>query len=136
MIGIENALILGIISGLLNLIPYIGPLMSIILGLLLGITSELAIDLHNSIGILSLKILVVYLITLTIDNIITQPIIFSKSVKAHPLEIFLLVLIAGTLFGIIGMIAAIPVYTILRVIAREFFPELKIVKKITESMHK
>lgn len=136
MIGVDNALVLGIITGLLNLIPYIGPLLSIILGVLLGLTSALALHSDVNFGIFTLKILAVYLVTLTIDNIITQPIIFSKSVKAHPLEIFLLVMIAGTLFGIVGMIVAIPVYTIIRVIVREFFPELKIVQKMTASMKK
>ena len=69
-----------------------------------------------------------------IDNILFQPLIYSSSVKAHPLEIFLVILAAASLAGILGMILAIPVYTILRVIAKEFFDNMKIVKKLTENL--
>jgi len=65
-----------------------------------------------------------------------QPLIFSSSVKAHPLEIFLVILAAGSMAGVLGMMLAIPGYTILRVIAREFFVNLKIVKKLTENLDK
>ncbi|MCK9480515.1 MAG: AI-2E family transporter [Bacteroidia bacterium] len=136
MIGVENALVLGLITGLLNIIPYIGPLISIVIGVLIGITSELAIASNVNIGIFAIKIFAVYMAVQLLDNIVFQPLIFSKSVNAHPLEIFIVVLIAGTLFGILGMIAAIPVYTIFRVIFREFFPGLKVVKKLTDKMNK
>jgi predicted PurR-regulated permease PerM len=69
-----------------------------------------------------------------IDNFIIQPIIFSNSVKAHPLEIFIVVLSAGTLWGITGMLIAIPFYTILRVIAKEFLSEFKIVQILTKDI--
>ena len=69
-----------------------------------------------------------------IDNFINQPLIFGKSVKSHPLEIFLVILIAGLLFNVIGMIVAIPVYTALKVIAKEAFSEYKIVKNLTKDM--
>jgi predicted PurR-regulated permease PerM len=58
------------------------------------------------------------LVSQIIDNNLSQPI---KSVSSHPLEIFLVILIAGFLFGILGMIAAVPLYTILKVIGKEFF---------------
>ena len=54
--------------------------------------------------------------------------------KAHPLEIFFIVLIFGTLAGIPGMIMAVPAYSFIRLIAREFFNEFKIVQRITENM--
>jgi predicted PurR-regulated permease PerM len=69
-----------------------------------------------------------------IDNNINQPLIFSKSTKSHPLEIFLVILIAGFISGILGMIIAVPLYTIIKVIAKEFFPENSIVKLITKNI--
>lgn len=135
IVGVQNALVLGIIAGFFNLIPYIGPFLGAVLGIGLGITSEIAIGSSTDLGIFTLQVMLVYTITQLTDNFVLQPLIFAKSVKAHPLEIFLVVLIAGTLFGVIGMIGAIPVYTILRVVAREFFPELKFVQKLTDKIH-
>jgi predicted PurR-regulated permease PerM len=63
-----------------------------------------------------------------------QPFIFSNSVKAHPLEIFLVILVAGSVSGIVGMIIAIPVYTVIRIVAREFFSRFRIVKQLTDKM--
>ena len=69
-----------------------------------------------------------------LDNFLLQPIIFSTSVKAHPLEIFLVILLAAKLGGIMGMVLAIPVYTMLRVVARNFLSEFKIVQRLTQSI--
>ena len=69
-----------------------------------------------------------------IDNNITSPLIFSKSVDSHPLEIFLIILIIGTLFGIAGMIVAIPLYTIIKVVCKEFFPDNKVIQILTKSI--
>lgn len=134
IVGVQNALILGVIAGIFNLIPYIGPYIGASFGVLLGVTSELAIGSQASLLPFSLQILSVFVAVQLLDNFVLQPLIFSKSVKAHPLEIFLVVLISGTLFGILGMIAAIPVYTILRVVAMEFLPNLKVVQKLTNKL--
>jgi predicted PurR-regulated permease PerM len=134
IVGVQNALILGIIAGIFNLIPYIGPYIGATFGIGLGITSELANPSGQVLSAFTLKILMVFVFVQLLDNFVLQPLIFSKSVKAHPLEIFLVVLISGTLFGILGMIAAIPVYTILRVVAREFLPNLKVIQKLTNKM--
>lgn len=69
-----------------------------------------------------------------IDNILFQPLIYSSSVKAHPLEIFLVILAAGNMAGIVGMFLAIPTYTIIRVVAKEFFENMKLVRKLTENL--
>ena len=71
-----------------------------------------------------------------LDNFLLQPWIFSNSVMAHPLEIFIIILMGAQLNGIIGMVLAIPVYTVLRVIARVFLSEFRIVKKMTDRMSK
>ena len=69
-----------------------------------------------------------------IDVAILQPYIYSNSVKAHPLEIFLVILIAGHIGGIIGMLIAIPTYTVIRVFAKEFLSNFKIVQKLTDKI--
>jgi len=98
---INNAIVIAFLCALLNLIPYVGPL----------------------IGIAQL-----------IDNFISQPIIFSKTTKSHPLEIFLIIIIGGLLFGITGMITAVPLYTALKVILKEFLSENEIVKTLTKDL--
>ena len=67
-------------------------------------------------------------------GILFQPLIYSSSVNAHPLEIFLVIMIAGSLAGIPGMIIAIPLYTVIRVFAKEFFNKFKVVKKLTKKI--
>ncbi|NCP06691.1 MAG: AI-2E family transporter, partial [Flavobacteriales bacterium] len=79
-------------------------------------------------------VLLVFIIGQLIDNFFSQPYIFSKSVKSHPLEIFLLILIAGILFGVVGLIVAIPVYTAIKVVLKEFLSDNQIVKKLTKNL--
>ena len=69
-----------------------------------------------------------------VDNFASQPIIFSNSVKSHPLEIFLIIIIAGLLFGVVGMIVAVPGYTAIKVILKEFLAENKIVTRLTQNL--
>jgi predicted PurR-regulated permease PerM len=69
-----------------------------------------------------------------VDNFFSQPLIFSKSVKSHPLEIFLVIMIAGVLFGVVGLIVAIPVYTSIKVILKEFLSDNEIVQKLTKNI--
>jgi len=69
-----------------------------------------------------------------IDNFFSQPLIFSKSVKSHPLEIFLVIIIAGLLFGVVGMVIAVPGYTAIKVILKEFLAENSFVKKLTKNL--
>ena len=80
------------------------------------------------------KVVIVFGAMQLLDNFILQPWIFSNSVLAHPLEIFIVILMGAQINGIIGMVLAIPVYTVLRVIARAFLSEFKLVQKITGGM--
>lgn len=130
-VSFNHAAIIGIISGLLNIIPYVGPLIGAFFGLLVGII----IYLQTSLDMVFLNFLfwigIIYCIVQLIDNIVFQPVIFSNSVKAHPLEIFIVILAAGYMSGILGMFLAIPVYTIIRVVAHEFFFSYRLVQKLT-----
>jgi predicted PurR-regulated permease PerM len=79
--------------------------------------------------------IIVEAITHLIDNVVFQPVIFSNSVRAHPLEIFIVILAAGFAAGVPGMILGIPTYTVIRVFAREFFNNFKPIQKITSSLN-
>ena len=96
--------------------------------------SNLGSDFQSEILPTTIYVLVGFWIVQIIDNNVSQPIIFSKSVSSHPLEIFLVILIAGFIFGILGMIVAVPLYTIFKVIGKEFFPENKIIMLLTKDI--
>lgn len=132
--GISNAVVIAFLCALLNLIPYIGPMIGGILMFILSMTSNIGQDFQATILPTSLWILFCYGLAQLLDNFISQPIIFSKTTKSHPLEIFLIIIISGLLFGVIGMIIAVPSYTALKVILKEFLSENKIVKSLTKNL--
>jgi predicted PurR-regulated permease PerM len=132
--GIKNAIIIAFLCALLNLIPYVGPLISLVLIIILTMTSDLGASFSKVIFPKTMYVVIGCLIVQFIDNNFSQPIIFSKSVKSHPLEIFLIIIISGILFGIIGMMVAVPGYTAIKVILKEFLSENKIVKKLTKDL--
>ena len=132
--GVKNALIIATLCAVLNVIPYVGPLISAILLLLLTMSSNLGESFSDIILPKTIYVMIGFIIAQLVDNFFSQPIIFSKSVKSHPLEIFLIIIIAGLLFGIAGLIVAIPFYTALKVIAKEFLSEYRVVQKLTRSL--
>ena len=129
-LGFKKSLLIGLTAAILNVIPYLGPLIGSTLGILLGIAFNINLEMSQLIPLAG-YMLVVFLAVQAIDNIIFQPVIFSNSVHAHPLEIFIVILMAGSLGGVAGMILAIPAYTIIRVFAKEFFNNFRVVKKLT-----
>jgi predicted PurR-regulated permease PerM len=132
--GIKNAIVIAFLCSLLNLIPYIGPLIGGVLMLILSMSSNIGMDFQTVILPKTTYVLIGYAFAQIIDNFISQPLIFSNSVKSHPLEIFLIIIIGGLLFGVIGMIIAVPSYTALKVILKEFLYDNKIVKKLTKDL--
>ena len=134
LVGLKNAILIGFFAGIFNIIPYIGPIIGAVIGLVLGLTTALPMELYPDMLYLILKITSVFAVAQLLDNFILQPLIFSNSVKAHPLEIFLVILAGGSMAGIGGMILAIPTYTVLRVVGKEFFGEFKLVKKLTQNI--
>ena len=133
-VGFRHSLLIGFMAGILNVIPYIGPLMGAILGIILGVATHLDMELYSELLPLVGYMILVFVIVQTADNVLFQPLIYSSSVNAHPMEIFLVILIAGSLAGITGMILAIPSYVVVRVFAKEFFNKFKVVKKLTEKI--
>ena len=134
IIGVENAVVIAFLCALLNLIPYVGPLVGAFLMLTLTMTSNLGESFSDVILPKTFWVFIVFMIGQLVDNFGSQPIIFSKSVKSHPLEIFLVILITGILFGVIGLIIAVPAYTAIKVILKAFLSENKIVKKLTKDL--
>jgi predicted PurR-regulated permease PerM len=132
--NIDNAIVIAFLCALLNLIPYIGPMIGAIIMFVLSMISNIGLDFQTEILSTSLWILFWYLIAQLVDNFASQPLIFSKTTKSHPLEIFLIIIIGGLLFGIVGMITAIPMYTALKVILKEFLSDNKIVKSLTKDI--
>lgn len=132
--GIENAVVIAFLCALLNLIPYLGPLIGGFLMMFLTMSSNLGLNFQTEILPTTIYVMIGYLIAQLIDNFLSQPLIFSNSVKSHPLEIFLVIMIAGTLFGVTGLIIAIPSYTAIKVVLKAFLSENKIVKSLTKNL--
>ncbi len=134
ILGVKNAILLGFLGGLLNVIPYLGPVIGATLASILAYTAALSGGFTpDSIWVI-VKVVAAFSVCNLFDNFVIQPIVYSKSVKAHPLEIFIVIMMAGTLAGVAGMILAIPVYTLGRIIAKEFFKQSKFVNKLTQRM--
>lgn len=130
--GNKNAFVIAFLCAILNIIPYIGPIIGTILAGILTMISMIGSDFQSEILPRTIYVIIGFLVVQAIDNNVSQPIISSKSVNSHPLEIFLITLISGITFGIVGMIIAIPVFTMVKVILKEFFPDNKIVSVLTE----
>ena len=129
---VSYALAIAFIAGLLNVIPYVGPLMGEAVGMVIGVMLKFGTGagLDVNIWIFALIILAVMLSAQLIDNFIYQPVIYSTSIKAHPLEIFIVLLMAGHIGGTVGMLVAIPAYTVVRVIAIRFFYRYKAIQRL------
>lgn len=130
IVGVKNALLIAVFAALINVIPYLGPLIGGAFGIMLTITSSLDLDFYTEMMPLLIKVLLCFMSMQMIDNLILQPFIFSNRVRAHPLEIFIIIMIGAKLGGIVGMVLAIPAYTVIRVIARTFLSEFEIIQKI------
>ena len=131
--NVENAFIIAFLCALLNLIPYLGPIVGAVLMMLLTMSSFIGADFSSIILPKTIYVMIGFCVGQMIDNFFSQPYIFSNSVRSHPLEIFIVILASGTLIGPVGMIIAIPLYTTLKVISQEFLSENKIVKSLTKN---
>lgn len=136
-LGVNAALGIAFITGLLNVIPYIGPLMGGALGTLLGLilkySSATPLGLDVNFWAFSAILIAIFCFTQLVDNFLYQPIIYSTSIKAKPLEIFIVLLVVGHMAGPMAMIVAIPCYTVLRVIAFRFFRQYKAIRRLIPS---
>ena len=117
-IGLQNALPLGVIAGLGHLVPYFGPIIGGIPAIVLSIMQT---------GDLSQVpfIVMMVILTYTLDNGFVQPYVFSKSVDMHPIVIILLIITGGELLGILGMLLAVPIATVFKTAATEIYFAIK-----------
>ncbi len=136
--GIEadKALIIALLCALCNIVPYLGPFVGFFVFILLSMSNLYLQGYMFNQHILPRIYWISggYIVAQLVDNFVNQPLIYSRSVKSHPLEIFLILIIGGLLAGIGGVILAVPTYTILRVILKEFFSEFKFVQSITKNI--
>ncbi|GIV27652.1 MAG: AI-2E family transporter [Bacteroidia bacterium] len=121
ILGVKNSVLIGILSGVLNIIPYVGPLITLIIGLFLGVSGNILDGHYELIGGTVIKIILTLVIVNLLDGTIFQPYIFSNVLQAHPLEVFLVIISAGMLGGIIWMMMAIPMYVIIKIVFKEIY---------------
>lgn len=126
-----DAAFIGLVMGVMNVVPYAGPLIGGVVSVFVGIVTPIG---GMTVGHTAVVIIGSLLILKGLDDFVLQPTLYSSRVKAHPLEIFLVILIAGSLAGILGMLLAIPSYIVLRVFAKEFFSQFSLVRKLTEKI--
>lgn len=132
----QQALVMGLLIGIFNIIPYLGPWLGGSVAVLMGVATAVTAGGYPVIWLLIIYMVIVIALTQAIDNNLIQPMIYSRSVNAHPIEIFLVIMAVGSFAGIGGMIVAVPAYTALRVFAREFFNNFGPVRKITSGLGK
>ena len=134
-VGVKNYLIIALIAAILNIIPYIGPIIGVLIGLVITLYTSCSGTLNclEFISPLIIKVLAVFGLSQLIDNLLLQPLILSKSVNAHPLEIFFVVIIIGNFYGITGMILAIPLYSVLKIIFLELRKNSSFLNSIYET---
>ena len=137
-LGFNNALGIAFIAGILNIIPYVGPLIGEAVGVILAVILKYGagVGLSVNIWVFALIVLAIMLTTQLVDNFVYQPLIYSTSIKASPLEIFIVILLAGHIGGVAGMLVAILAYTVIRVIASRFFQHIKPVRKLMPDLDK
>jgi predicted PurR-regulated permease PerM len=132
--GVQNAFIIAFISAFLNIIPYIGPLIASVLTIVLTMLGHLSPETQDDMFSTTLYVFIGYCVAQFIDNNISTPLIFSSSTNSHPLEIFIVIMASGYIFGILGMVIAIPFYTSMKVIAKEFWPRNTVVRILTKDL--
>ena len=127
----SDACFIAVIMGMLNVIPYAGPAIGVLVSVFIGIVSPIeGCTIAYTLGVILSTICVVK----GIDDFVLQPTIYSSRVSAHPLEIFIVILMAGSVGGVVGLLVAVPSYTVLRVFAKEFFSEVSLVRKLTKEI--
>lgn len=136
-LGLNAALGIAFMTGIFNVIPYVGPLLGGVLGTILGLTLKYssAVPVGLDIGFwgFTAVLIAIFCFTQLVDNFLYQPVIYSTSIKSKPLEIFIVLLIVGHMGGPLAMIVAIPIYTVFRVIAFRFFGHVKAIRRLIPS---
>lgn len=129
MIGLDSPFLLGLIAGVLNLIPYVGPLLAMILPVLLVLG-------HTPVEIWMLGAAIsVILIAQVIDNVIVIPAVIANAVNLHPLVVIIGIIVFGNIFGFIGMVVAIPVISTMNIIYCGLYQGIKTRYNLKQKAH-
>lgn len=118
ILGIQNSITIGFVAGVGHLIPYFGPLIG---GLPAIIISLIQFGDFSMLPEITIMFIIIY----TLDNGYLQPNIFSKSTDMHPLMIIILILAGSQLMGVLGMLLAIPIATVIKTASKEIYFGLK-----------
>lgn len=136
-LGFNASIGIAFLTGIFNVIPYVGPLLGGVLGTTLGLvlkySSATPIGLDVNFWLFTGILIAIFCFAQLVDNFLYQPVIYSTSIKAKPLEIFIVLLIVGHIGGPLAMIIAIPCYTAVRVIAFRFFRHIKAIRRLIPS---
>ncbi len=131
LFSIKDALIIAFFAAIINVIPYIGPLIGASFGIFIVLTNNLGLDFYDVILNKMFIVVIVFALMQSLDNYVLQPFIYSDKIKAHPLEIFIVILLGANIYGIVGMVLAIPTYIVLRAIAKVFFSNYRAIEMLT-----
>lgn len=123
IIGLDYAVTLGIVAGVLNLIPYLGSFLAMIPAIFLGIVGG---------PVLLVKVLVVFVIEQTIEGRLISPLVLGSQLNIHPVTILLVLLTSGKMFGLVGVVLGIPAYAAIKVIISNIFVWYKRISKLYE----
>lgn len=129
IVGVKGALVIAFFAGIVNIIPYVGPLLAIGTGIILSVTGVVSEGNYGAVGSTILVVFIAMLVVIMLDNVLYSPMIQGKSVKVHPIEIFLVIIAAGSIGGIPAMIIAVPSYAFLKIVGEEFFSQFRLFKK-------
>ncbi|CUS98738.1 AI-2E family transporter [Candidatus Chrysopegis kryptomonas] len=114
ILGINFAFVIGLIAGLASFVPYLGAFVGAIPALLISVV-------QFGDGRMILPLIIMFVIVHLIDDLVVQPLVYSHSVGMHPVEVVFVLLIFGELFGLFGMLIAIPVEAIIKVSVKEIY---------------
>ncbi len=130
----NTAVVIGLLAGILNVIPYVGALIALALALIIAAAMFTTVGGAFSFATLLILVVILFLAVRMVDNFFLQPYIYASSANATPLEIFIILLMAGQIAGVVGMLLAIPAYTVIRVFAKEFFNNFHMVQRLTKNI--
>ncbi|MCK3923809.1 AI-2E family transporter [Streptococcus suis] len=112
IIGLSYPITLGVMAGFLNLIPYLGSFLAMIPAIILGLIAG---------PIMLIKVLVVFMIEQTIEGRFVTPLIIGSSLSIHPITILFVLLTAGQMYGVLGVLLGIPIYASIKVLVKAAF---------------
>ena len=116
IIGLEHFLVIGLLAGLANVIPYMGPAIGIIAGVVAAVLQYSAL----SFGVV-IPVVIVFAIVQLVDNVFVAPMVVGRSVNLHPLLVIFAVFVGSELFGAVGMLLAVPTTAVIKVSVRTIY---------------